>query len=178
MFELEEIVSYKVYGREFSKKEDALKYSMTLQYRQNLLDRMHLKILKIKDWSMEILVDDCHRILILDGEYVMNKEQIEEVIGNIAKSGYTPERKTYIDKLPLLDYGHCKFTLNRKRGQLVVGVNIQIGYNTGFDQGDVDYLNSITDDWYIYGQCINFSFEPKTEKELEEVMWYSIKSCQ
>lgn len=40
---------------------------MTLQYRQNLLDRMHLKILKIKDWSMEILVDDCHRILILHG---------------------------------------------------------------------------------------------------------------
>ena len=67
MFELEEIVSYRVYGREFSKKEDALKYSMTLQYRQNLLDRMHLKILKIKDWSMEILVDDCHRIIILHG---------------------------------------------------------------------------------------------------------------
>ena len=67
MFELEEVVSYKVYGREFSKKEDALKYSMTLQYRQNLLDRIHLKILKIRDWSMEILVDDCHRILILHG---------------------------------------------------------------------------------------------------------------
>ena len=69
MFELEEIVSYRVYDREFSKKEDALKYSMTLEYRQNLLDRMHLKILKIRDWSMEILVDDCHRILILDGGY-------------------------------------------------------------------------------------------------------------
>lgn len=67
MFELEEVVSYKVFGREFSNKEDALKYSMTLQYRQNLLDRMHLKILKIKDFSMEILVDDCHRILILPG---------------------------------------------------------------------------------------------------------------
>lgn len=67
MFELEEVVSYKVFGREFSNKEDALKYSITLQYRQNLLDRMHLKILKIKDWSMEILVDDCHRILILHG---------------------------------------------------------------------------------------------------------------
>lgn len=67
MFELEEIVSYRVYNRTFSDKEEALKYSMTLQYRQNLLDRMHLKILKIKDWSMEILVDDCHRILILHG---------------------------------------------------------------------------------------------------------------
>ena len=67
MFELEEVVSYKVFGREFSNREDALKYSKTLQYRQNLLDRMHLKILKIKDWSMEILVDDCHRILILRG---------------------------------------------------------------------------------------------------------------
>lgn len=64
MFELEEIVSYRVYGREFSKKEDALKYSMTLQYRQNLLDRMHLKILKIRYWSMEISVDG-HRVLIL-----------------------------------------------------------------------------------------------------------------
>lgn len=69
MFELEEIISYRVYNRVFSDKDEALKYSMTLQYRQNLLDRMHLKILKIRDWSMEILVDDCHRILILDGEY-------------------------------------------------------------------------------------------------------------
>ena len=66
MFELEEVVSYKVFGREFSKKEDALQYSKTLQNRQNLLDKLNLKILKIKDWSMEISVD-CHRILILHG---------------------------------------------------------------------------------------------------------------
>ena len=64
MFELEEVVSYKVFGREFSNKEDALKYSMALQYRQNLLDRLALKILKIRDWSMEISVDG-HRVLIL-----------------------------------------------------------------------------------------------------------------
>ena len=68
MFELEEIVSYRVYNRVFSDKDEALKYSMTLEYRQNLLDRIHLKILKIRDWSMEILVDDCHRILILNRE--------------------------------------------------------------------------------------------------------------
>ena len=67
MFELEEVISYKVYGREFSKKEDALKYSKILQNRQNLLNKLDLKILKIRDWSMEILVDDCHRILILHG---------------------------------------------------------------------------------------------------------------
>ena len=67
MFELEEIVSYRVYNRVFSDKDEALKYSMTLEYRQNLLDRMHLKILKIRDWSMEILVDG-HRILILNRE--------------------------------------------------------------------------------------------------------------
>lgn len=108
----------------------------------------------------------------------MNIEQIEKVIESIAKSGYTPERKTHTDKHISLDYGSCKFTLNFKGGQLVVGVVIQINHCTAFDQGDVDYLNSITDDWYIYGQCINFSFKPKTEKELEEVMWYSIKSCQ
>lgn len=66
MFELEEVVSYKVFGREFSNKEDALKYSKTLQYRQNLLDKLKLKILKVKDWSMEILVDG-YRILVLHG---------------------------------------------------------------------------------------------------------------
>lgn len=71
MFELEEVVSYKVFGREFSKKEDALQYSKTLQNRQNLLDKLNLKILKIKDWSMEISVD-CHRILILQGHYISN----------------------------------------------------------------------------------------------------------
>ena len=107
----------------------------------------------------------------------MDKEQIEKVIENITKSGYTPERKTHIDKHISLDYGRCKFTLNFKGNQLVVGVTIQISHYTAFDQGDVDYLNSITDDWFIYEQCINFSFKPKTEKELEEVMWYSIKSC-
>lgn len=69
MFDLEEVVSYKVFRREFSNKEDALKYSKILQNRQNLLNKLDLKILKIRNWSMEILVDDCHRILILDGEY-------------------------------------------------------------------------------------------------------------
>lgn len=41
----------------------------------------------------------------------MNTEQIEKVIESIAKSGYTPERKTHIDKHISLDYGSCKFTL-------------------------------------------------------------------
>ena len=107
---------------------------------------------------------------------MINKEQIERVIENITESGYTPESKTYADKYILLNYNHCTFTLNFKGDQLVVGVNIQIGYSTGFDQGDVDYLNSITDDWYIYEMCIKFAFKPKTEEELEEVMLYSIKS--
>lgn len=79
----------------------------------------------------------------------MNTEQIEKVIESIAKSGYTPERKTHIDKHISLDYGSCKFTLNFKGNQLVVGVTIQISHYTAFDQGDVDYLNSITDDWFI-----------------------------
>lgn len=39
MFELEEVVSYKVFGREFSNKEDALKYSKILQNRQNLFNK-------------------------------------------------------------------------------------------------------------------------------------------
>lgn len=108
----------------------------------------------------------------------MNKEQIEKVIESIAKSGHIPEQKTHTDKHASLDYGRCRFTLNFKGDQLIVGVTIQISRYTAFDQGDVDYLNSITDDWFIYEQCIHFSFKPKTEKELEEVMWYSIKSCQ
>lgn len=101
MFELEEVVSYKVYGREFSKKEDALKYSMTLQYRQNLLDRMHLKILKIKDWSMEILVDDCHRILILDGGYSFATKAIYK---QLDKNGRYTLIELGIYDLPIL---HC-----------------------------------------------------------------------
>lgn len=52
----------------------------------------------------------------------MNTEQIEKVIESIAKSGYTPERKTHIDKHISLDYGRCKFTLNHKGDQLIVGV--------------------------------------------------------
>ena len=56
----------------------------------------------------------------------MNTEQIEKVIESIAKSGYTPKRKTHIDKHISLDYGRCKFTLNYKGDQLIVGVTIQI----------------------------------------------------
>lgn len=67
MFELEEVVSYKVFGREFSNKEDALKYSKILQNRQNLLNKLDLKILKIRDWSMEISVNG-NRVLILNRE--------------------------------------------------------------------------------------------------------------
>lgn len=103
MFELEEVVSYRVYGKEFSKKEDALKYSMTLQYRQNLLDRMHLKILKIKDWSMEILVDDCHRILILDGEYYGETRALYK---QVDKNGRYELIELGIDNLPRLYCPH------------------------------------------------------------------------
>lgn len=103
MFELEEVVSYKVYDREFSKKEDALQYSMTLQYRQNLLDRMHLKILKIRDWSMEILVDDCHRILVLDGEYC---NETRAIYKKVDKNGRYELMDLNIDNLPRLYCPH------------------------------------------------------------------------
>lgn len=103
MFELEEIVSYRVYCREFSKKEDALQYSMTLQYCQNLLDRMHLKILKIKDWSMEILVDDCHRILILDGEY---SGETRAIYKKVDKHGRYELIELDVDNLPILYCRH------------------------------------------------------------------------
>ena len=112
------------------------------------------------------------------GEHIMDREQIEKVIEAVAKNGYTPERKIYTDKTISLYYSYCKFTFNLKGDQLVVRVKIQLKDHTGFEQCDVDYLNSFTDDWYIYEQCINFEFKPKTEKELEEVMWYSIKSSQ
>ncbi len=103
MFELEEIVSYRVYNRTFSDKDEALKYSMTLQYRQNLLDRMHLKILKIRDWSMEILVDDCHRILILDGEYC---DETRAIYKKVDKNGRYELIELNIDNLPRLYCPH------------------------------------------------------------------------
>lgn len=103
MFDLEEVVSYKVYDREFSKKEDALQYSMTLQYRQNLLDRMHLKILKIRDWSMEILVDDCHRILVLDGEYC---NETRAIYKKVDKHGRYELIELDVDNLPILYCRH------------------------------------------------------------------------
>ena len=56
----------------------------------------------------------------------MNTEQIEKVIESIAKSGYTPERKTHIDKHISLDYGRCKFTLNHKGDQLSVGDTVEV----------------------------------------------------
>lgn len=103
MFELEEIVSYRVYNRVFSDKDEALKYSMTLEYRQNLLDRMHLKILKIRDWSMEILVDDCHRILILDGEYC---NETRAIYKKVDKNGRYELTDLNIDNLPRLYCPH------------------------------------------------------------------------
>lgn len=103
MFELEEIVSYRVYNRVFSDKDEALKYSMTLQYRQNLLDRIHLKILKIMDWSMEILVDDCHRILILDGEY---SGETRAIYKKVDKNGRYELIELNIDNLPRLYCRH------------------------------------------------------------------------
>ena len=103
MFELEEIVSYRVYNRVFSDKDEALKYSMTLEYRQNLLDRIHLKILKIRDWSMEILVDDCHRILILDGEY---SGETRAIYKKVYKNGRYELIELDVDNLPILYCRH------------------------------------------------------------------------
>lgn len=103
MFELEEIVSYRVYNRVFSDKDEALKFSMTLQYRQNLLDRIHLKILKIRDWSMEILVDDCHRILILDGEY---SGETRAIYKKVDKNGRYELIELDVDNLPILYCRH------------------------------------------------------------------------
>lgn len=103
MFELEEIVSYRVYNRVFSDKDEALKYSMTLEYRQNLLDRTHLKILKIRDWSMEILIDDCHRILILDGEY---SGETRAIYKKVDKHGRYELIELDVDNLPILYCRH------------------------------------------------------------------------
>ena len=103
MFELEEIVSYRVYNRVFSNKDEALKYSMTLEYRQNLLDRTHFKILKIRDWSMEILVDDCHRILILDGEY---SGETRAIYKKVDKHGRYELIELDVDNLPILYCRH------------------------------------------------------------------------
>lgn len=103
MFELEEIVSYRVYNRVFSDKDEALKYSMTLEYRQNLLDRTHLKILKIRDWSMEILVDDCHRILILDGEY---SGETRAIYKKVDKHSRYELIELDVDNLPILYCRH------------------------------------------------------------------------
>ena len=103
MFELEEIVSYRVYNRVFSDKDEALKYSMTLEYRQNLLDRTHLKILKIRDWSMEILVDDCHRILILDGEY---SGETRAIYKKVDKHGRYELIELDVNNLPILYCRH------------------------------------------------------------------------
>ena len=103
MFELEEVVSYKVFGREFSKKEDALKYSMTLQNRQNLLDNLDLKILKIRDWSMEILINNEHRILILDGEY---SGETRAIYKQVDKNGIYKLIELDADNLPILSCRH------------------------------------------------------------------------
>lgn len=102
MFDLEEVVSYKVFGREFSNKEDALKYSKILQNRQNLLNKLDLKILKIRDWSMEISVNG-NRILILDGEYCGETRAIYK---KVDKNGRYELIDLNIDNLPRLYCSH------------------------------------------------------------------------
>ena len=74
----------------------------------------------------------------------MNKEQVEEIIKNIAESGHVLENKTITDTSVSLIYYNCNFSLNLKGAELVVEVNIAFGYHTLFDQEDVDWLNSIT----------------------------------
>ncbi len=108
MFDLEEVVSYKVFGREFSNKEDALKYSKILQNRQNLLNKLDLKILKIRDWSMEILVDDCHRVLVLDGEY---SGETRAIYKKVDKNGRYELIELNIANLPRL---YCKHGVTYK----------------------------------------------------------------
>lgn len=100
----------------------------------------------------------------------MNKEQIEEIIKNIAESGHVLENKTITDTSVSLIYYNCNFSLNLKGTELVVEVNIAFGYHTLFYQEDVDWLNSITDDWDIYNHCISFSFTPKDNEELKKIL--------
>ena len=102
MFDLEEVVSYRVYGREFSKKEDALQYSMTLQYRQNLLNKLDLKILKIRDWSMEISVNG-NRVLILNREDYSGTRALYK---QVDKNGRYELIELNIDNLPRLYCRH------------------------------------------------------------------------
>lgn len=102
MFELEEIVSYKVFGREFSNKEDALKYSKILQNRQNLLNKLDLKILKIRDWSMEISVNG-NRVLILNREDYSGTRAIYK---KVDKHGRYELIELDVDNLPILYCRH------------------------------------------------------------------------
>lgn len=102
MFELEEIVSYKVFGREFPNKEDALKYSKILQNRQNLLNKLDLKILKIRDWSMEISVNG-NRVLILNREDYSGTRALYK---QVDKNGRYKLIELDVDNLPILSCRH------------------------------------------------------------------------
>lgn len=98
----------------------------------------------------------------------MNKEQIETIIENLAKSGYkfqSEENKSHSLRERV---SSGQILLIFKDGLLDLCV-VRIRHKLNFSQAECNFLNNIAHSFFYYHEhYIDFEYKPKDEKELEE----------
>lgn len=105
----------------------------------------------------------------------MTKEQIEDIIKSLENRGYEVRFRTYEDNIVSFYCNKHAFTIDYNSAKPVVGVGIRLGVWSVFNQKDVNWINSITDNWEMYKYCISFSSTVESEEELEKLLLHCVE---
>lgn len=101
----------------------------------------------------------------------MNKEQIETIIENLAKSGYKFQSEQTEDgsiRVRISDYSQILFSFkNDSLSLCIVRVKCKLNYT----KEQTDFLNKIAHSmFYFYYGWFDFKHQPTDEKELEDTL--------
>lgn len=100
----------------------------------------------------------------------MNKEAIEQIINNLTKYGYKFHSETTDDEAISCALKKSQILFNFKNKVLNLCV-VRFQYKLPITEDEVIFLNELNrSPFYFHKYWLDFVYEPKDEKELENVM--------
>lgn len=101
----------------------------------------------------------------------MNKEQIETIIENLAKSGYKFQSEKTEDgsiRVRISDNSQILFSFKTDSLSLCI---VRVKYKLNYSKKQTDFLNRIAHSmFYFYYGWFDFKHNPTDEKELEDTL--------
>ena len=101
----------------------------------------------------------------------MKSKSIQKIIKNLKAKGFEPESITETKHDTQVYYESSFIMLQKNTSKPIIGVSLPISYEMTFDQSNIDYLNNKgIKYWSIHKHWLEFSYQAKDEKDLEETI--------